>query len=91
MSALTVRCTVSGRVQGVFYRASTSERAAELGLSGWVRNLDDGRVELAVSGDAEAIEALVSWLWEGPPRADVTAVTVSECLDEIEPGFRVLG
>lgn len=90
MPALTVRCTVEGRVQGVFYRASTSERAAELGLSGWVRNLDDGRVELAASGDSEAIEALVSWLWDGPSGADVTAVTVSECLDRIEPGFRIL-
>jgi acylphosphatase len=77
-------------VQGVFYRASTSERAEQLGLSGWVRNLDDGRVELAASGDAEAVEALVAWLWDGPPRARVTAVTVAECGDEIEPGFRVL-
>lgn len=90
MPAQTVRCTVEGRVQGVFYRASTSERAAELGVSGWVRNLDDGRVELAASGDAEAVEALVSWLWDGPPGAEVTAVTVAECLDDIEPGFRVL-
>lgn len=89
MSARSVRFTVAGRVQGVFYRASTVERAAALGLDGWVRNLDDGRVELVARGAPEAVERLAAWLWEGPPAAKVTAVTLDDCEDSVEPGFRV--
>ena len=70
---------VSGRVQGVWYRASTCERARELGLSGWVRNLPDGRVELIASGPRAQLEALEHWLWQGPPMARVTAVVSDPC------------
>jgi acylphosphatase len=70
------RCYVSGRVQGVFYRASTRSRAEALGVTGHARNLPDGRVEVLACGSPPAVEALCAWLWEGPPAAHVTAVDV---------------
>ena len=72
------KCLVSGRVQGVFYRASTRNRARELSLTGYARNLPDGRVEVLACGEAQAVQALVDWLWQGPPAAKVSAVEVSE-------------
>jgi acylphosphatase len=68
------RCLVAGRVQGVFYRASTRARAEALGVTGHARNLSDGRVEVLACGPAGAVQALCDWLWEGPPAAQVTAV-----------------
>lgn len=70
------RCYVSGRVQGVYYRASTRDRAVELGCRGYARNLPDGRVEVVIAGEAHAVEALIRWLWHGPPAAHVSAVEV---------------
>ncbi|RMG30942.1 MAG: acylphosphatase [Gammaproteobacteria bacterium] len=75
MTRVARRCLVSGRVQGVFYRASTQERARELGVEGHAINLPDGRVEVLMVGAPEAVEALAAWLWEGPPMARVTDVT----------------
>ena len=72
------RCYVSGRVQGVFFRASARSRARELGVTGHARNLPDGRVEVLACGPAAAVEALRAWLWEGPPAAQVTAVEVED-------------
>lgn len=69
------RFVVSGRVQGVFYRASAQARAQELGLRGWVRNRSDGTVEgLASSPDAAALESFREWLGRGPPRAQVQSL-----------------
>jgi len=68
------RFVISGRVQGVFYRASTRARAAELGLTGYAKNLPDGRVEVLASGTAGALDALEQWLQRGPPAAQVTRV-----------------
>jgi len=68
------RFLISGRVQGVSYRASTRAQALGLGLTGHARNLPDGRVEVLAIGTPEAIDALERWLWQGPPRAQVTAV-----------------
>ena len=82
-----VRCLVSGRVQGVFYRASTAERARALGVEGWARNLPDGRVEVVAAGAEERVQKLVEWLWEGSPAARVDAVEVSEWTQPVEPGF----
>jgi acylphosphatase len=70
------RCYVAGRVQGVFYRATTRSRAEALGVTGHARNLPDGRVEVLACGSPPAVEALCAWLWEGPPAAHVTAVDV---------------
>ena len=67
---------VSGKVQGVWYRASTVEEARRLGLTGWVRNLPDGRVEIVAEGPREALEKLVAWCHEGPPLAVVDEVKV---------------
>ena len=71
-----VHVIVSGRVQGVFYRATCIERARALRLGGWVRNLVDGRVEAAFEGPSQDVDAIVAWCREGPPRARVTAMTV---------------
>jgi len=72
------RSFVSGRVQGVFYRATCVRKAQSLGLAGWARNLADGRVEVLACGDAAAVDALVAWLWEGSPASKVTAVETAE-------------
>ena len=68
------RFNVRGKVQGVFFRASTREQATRLGLTGWVRNLPNGDVELLVFGDTEKIDMLGSWLRRGPQYAEVSEV-----------------
>jgi acylphosphatase len=85
-----VRTIAGGVVQGVFFRASTRDMAAGLGLDGWVRNLPDGRVEAVFEGDSETVDKAVAWMRQGPPRAKVETL---ESFDE-EPcgllGFRVM-
>lgn len=79
------RCFVSGRVQGVFFRASTRQKATELGCAGYARNLPDGRVEVLVVAEPHAVQALIDWLWRGPPAAQVTGVDVIDVeLDQLE-------
>jgi len=68
------RFLVSGRVQGVFFRASTREQAKKLGLSGWAKNLPDGRVEVVAAGEPGALAALEDWLWQGSSAARVEDV-----------------
>jgi acylphosphatase len=72
------RCRVSGRVQGVFYRASAAQRAGELGVTGYARNLPGGEVEVLACGSAGAVQAFINWLWIGPSAARVVAVEVVE-------------
>jgi acylphosphatase len=72
------RFLVSGKVQGVFFRASTVWLAGQLGLRGFARNLPDGRVEVLALGDAGSLGTLAGWLRQGPPRALVTDVTEHE-------------
>jgi acylphosphatase len=67
---------ISGRVQGVFYRASTKNMAEQLGLKGWVRNTSDGRVEALFEGDETAVKDMISWCHKGPRSAEVSDVTV---------------
>jgi len=69
-----MHCRVSGQVQGVWFRASTQQQAERLGLSGFVRNLPDGRVEVVARGDEASLERLKEWLWQGPANAKVTDV-----------------
>ena len=80
---------VSGRVQGVWYRGSCAEQARALGISGWARNLPDGRVEIVAEGDPEAVDKLVEWCRHGPPGARVTAVEVHVEEPEGLGGFAV--
>ena len=68
------RFLVEGRVQGVWFRAATRERALALQLRGFARNLADGGVEVVATGADEAIDALEQWLWQGPPLAKVSSV-----------------
>lgn len=72
---ICVRCIITGRVQGVFYRASTEREARQLGVTGYARNLPDGSVEVLACGEAPAVELLKQWLWTGPPAARVRGVT----------------
>ena len=79
-------CHVSGRVQGVFYRASTRQRAVELGLTGYARNLPDGRVEVLAVGSDASVQSLCDWLWHGPPGAQVSHVEcASVALESLQP------
>jgi acylphosphatase len=79
------RARVHGRVQGVWYRAGTAEQARCLGVRGHARNLDDGTVEVLAIGPAPAVDALIEWLWTGPPLAQVTGVVVEEVDPDLAP------
>ncbi len=72
------RCLVSGRVQGVYFRASARQQAQALKLTGHARNLPDGRVEVLVTGPTAAVTQLINWLAQGPPSARVDGVEVIE-------------
>ncbi len=70
------RFIVSGKVQGVFFRASAAREAGDLGLRGYARNLPDGRVEVLALGESPPLDAFADWLHRGPPLASVSAVAV---------------
>ena len=70
--------TVSGKVQGVYYRQSARQKAQELGVTGFVKNMPDGSVLLIATGSKEQLNALVEWCRKGPPAARVTNVQVTE-------------
>lgn len=74
MSDKAVHAYVSGRVQQVGYRQTCRSTARSLGLVGWVRNLNDGRVEIFAQGDSENVDRLIDWAWSGPSAASVTGV-----------------
>jgi len=82
---------VSGRVQGVFFRASCAREASARHLGGWVRNRQDGSVEAAFEGQADAVAQMVAWCRQGPPGAVVIAVDVREEPPIGERGFRITG
>jgi len=86
-----VRVVVCGRVQGVGFRWAAVERAAELGVLGWVRNEDDGTVLVHAEGSEEAVDALVGWLGEGPPGAAVAEVEVAKGKVEGHEQFAIRG
>jgi len=89
-TGLRAEVVVSGRVQGVWFRGTTCQMARQLGLSGWVRNLPDGRVAAVFEGEAENVRRMVAWCHTGPPLARVESVQVrwSEPVGE-GPGFTV--
>jgi acylphosphatase len=80
---------VSGRVQGVFYRATTREQARERGVDGWVRNLEDGRVEAVFEGPADTVVSMVEWCHEGSSRARVDDVDAEYGDPEGLDGFEI--
>jgi len=83
----SVRLRITGRVQGVGYRAWALETARRLGLRGWVRNRADGSVEALVAGDDEAVAAMIEACREGPLAARVAEVAISEAEDDGSAGF----
>ena len=89
MARVCWHALVRGRVQGVAYRQHTDEQAQRLDLDGWVRNLEDGRVEVLFEGEAEAVQALATWLEQGPPAAEVAEVSLSEMPLQGMAGFIV--
>jgi acylphosphatase len=90
MDKSAVHVIVRGKVQGVFFRASTHEIAEELGLAGWVRNCPDGSVELQAEGDRAQLEELIAWCRNGPPSAKVQDVDVAWVQPEGQRSFEVL-
>ena len=76
----TISIIVRGKVQGVFYRQSTKEKALELNITGTIRNLPDGSVYIIATGTTEQLNALVEWCWQGPRRAIVTDVQQEICV-----------
>jgi acylphosphatase len=85
----TISITVTGKVQGVFYRQSAKEKALELGLTGTVKNLPNGNVQIMASGTAQQLNALVAWCKQGPPRAVVEQVQVEKMAPHAFFGFTV--
>lgn len=81
------RCFVSGKVQGVFFRATTARQARELGLGGYALNLPDGRVEVLAVGDPEAVASMAAWLWQGSRLSEVKAVDCQD-VDVVEEKYR---
>ncbi len=82
-----IRVTVSGRVQGVWYRAWTREEARDLGLDGWVRNRSDGSVEAVLAGSREDVDTMLGLLEQGPPLAVVEMVAWEPFAEEVACGF----
>lgn len=85
------RFIVSGRVQGVFYRASARDKALELGLTGYAKNRLDGTVEVLASGSEDALTSLQRWLQQGPPAARVVAVDREDLTVQDLPGQSLHG
>jgi acylphosphatase len=86
----TVHLVIKGKVQGVFYRAWAKETAEELGLTGWVKNTEEGNVEALVSGGAEQVQQFADACRQGPERARVTGVEQKDAPDETFDSFRVI-
>ena len=89
MKTLCLRCYVSGRVQGVGFRYATAEKALNLGVTGYVRNLPDRRVEVLACGEERAVNTLRNWLWQGPPLARVSDVRYETLSYQDHHDFRI--
>lgn len=90
MDRLRAHVIIEGRVQGVSFRAAAREQARSTGVEGWVRNLDDGRVEAIVEGPAQAVRHMISWCHHGPQFAHVDRVDIEwQAPTGQERGFRI--
>lgn len=86
---ITLHLLITGKVQGVYYRDYTRQKAQALQLTGWVKNLADGRVEVMVSGPRAVVMELVEWCWQGSPRSKVSDVYWEEVPQQTFAEFRV--
>ena len=86
---MTVHLIIIGKVQGVYYRASAKDMADSLGIRGWVKNAPGGHVEVLASGRPENIERFVTWCKNGPPRAKVAEVQITEKEEMDFENFRI--
>jgi len=90
MAIKRIHVRVTGRVQGVFFRACTQEEARNLGLSGWVRNMPEGSVEAEIQGDESELKHMIAWLHKGSPHSVVTDVEViQKDIVETNHGFDI--
>jgi acylphosphatase len=89
VSTVRVRVVVEGRVQSVFYRDSCRAAARRLGVRGSVRNRSDGNVEVVAEGEREVVDRFLDWCRQGPPRATVTGISVTDEVPRAERDFRV--
>lgn len=87
MSLVRAQVVIHGHVQGVWFRQSTRERACALGLTGWVRNLRDGRVEALFEGGRDAVDAAIAFVRRGPPLARVSGTEVVEYQEIEQPSW----
>ena len=86
----TVHLIIKGKVQGVFYRASAKRAAEEKQITGWVKNTDEGGVEIIASGSEVSLDQFIHWCKQGPPRAKVTNVIVTKLGEEEFDGFEII-
>jgi acylphosphatase len=86
----TVRLTIKGKVQGVFYRATAKDVADLTGVKGWVKNLPDNNVEIIATAAEETLQKFINWCKQGPPKASVDDVIVEELELQEFNGFRII-
>lgn len=86
----TIHLLISGKVQGVFYRASAREEAEKLSINGWVKNTRDGKVEVIASGSSESLSTFTEWCKKGPDGAHVTHVEISDSQEKTDKGFKIV-
>lgn len=86
----TLEIYISGKVQGVFFRANTRKKALQLGLNGTVENLPDGRVRIVVSGEKEELDVFKAWCHQGEPPAEVVKVEINKKPDQNLDGFSII-
>ena len=86
----TIRLTIKGKVQGVFYRATARDVASLLGIKGWVKNLPDDNVEITATASDETLQKFINWCKQGPPRARVDDVIVEDIDLQEFNGFKVI-
>lgn len=86
----TVRLTIKGKVQGVFYRATAKDVADMLGIKGWVRNLPDNNVEITATATEEILQKFIDWCKQGPPKAKVGEVAIEELDPQEFNGFKII-
>jgi acylphosphatase len=85
-----MRIIISGKVQGVYYRQSTREKSMQLGISGIVKNLTNGSVEVIASGTSDQLNNLVEWCKQGPPKAVVSSIESEELPYQSFNGFKII-